>query len=129
MLNDPLAAILTKIVNAEKVGKKSVTIAPASKLIKKVLEILNNYQYIGSFEEVETGQGTELIVNLLGNINKCGAIKPRFSTKFTEFEKWITRYLPAREMGIILISTSNGLMTHKGAMDKKIGGKLIAYCY
>ena len=40
MLNDPLAAALTKILNAEKIGKKEVVIRPASKMIKKILLIM-----------------------------------------------------------------------------------------
>ena len=39
MLNDPLAAALAKIMNAEKVGKREVIIRPASKLIKTILTI------------------------------------------------------------------------------------------
>ncbi|MBU0470451.1 MAG: 30S ribosomal protein S8 [Nanoarchaeota archaeon] len=129
MLNDPLAAALTKIVNAERVGKKEVLIKPASKMIKKILTIMNDHNYIGSFEEVEDGKGGILKVNLLGNINKCGVIKPRFSTKKNNFEKWEKRYLPARDFGLILVSTPQGVLTHSLAKEKGTGGKLLAYCY
>ena len=91
MQNDPLAAALTKVVNAEKVGKKEVLIKPASKIIKKILMIMNELNYIGAFETVEDGKGGILKVNLLGNINRCGVIKPRFSTKRNGFEKWEKR--------------------------------------
>lgn len=129
MLNDPLAAALAKILNAEKVGKREVAIKPASKIIKKILQIMNDYHYLGAFTETEDGKGGLLQVNLLGNINKCGVIKPRFSTSRTNFEKWERRYLPAKDFGIILISTSQGIMTHNQAKEKKMGGKLLAYCY
>lgn len=129
MLNDPLAAALSKILNAERVGKKEVLIKPGSTTIKKVLTIMNDHYYLGSFEEIEDGKGGILKVNLLGNINKCGVIKPRFSTKTNEFEKWEKRYLPAKDFGIILISTPQGLITHTLAKEKHTGGKLIAYCY
>jgi small subunit ribosomal protein S8 len=129
MLNDPLAAALAKILNAERVGKKEVVIKPASKMIQKVLSIMNENHYIGSFEVIEDGKGGILKINLLGNINKCGVIKPRFSTKNNTFEKWETRYLPAKDFGTIIVSTSKGIMPHYQAKEKKMGGKLLAYCY
>jgi len=129
MLNDPLAAALAKILNAEKVGKREVVVRPASKMIKKVLTIMNEHNYLGSFEEVINDKGGVLKINLLGNINKCGVIKPRFSTKIKDFEKWEKRYLPAKDFGIIVVSAPKGIMTHNKAKEKDTGGKLLAYCY
>ena len=127
MLNDPLAAALAKIINAERIGKKEVLIKSASKMIKRVLSIMNDRSYVGSFDEVV--EGKMLKVNLLGNINRCGVIKPRFSTKKNGFEKWEKRYLPAKDFGIILVSTPQGIMTHAQAKEKNTGGKLLVYCY
>jgi small subunit ribosomal protein S8 len=129
MFNDPLAAALVKVLNAERVGKRDVVIKPASSIIKRVLTIMNEQGYIGSFEEVEDGKGNVLRVQLLGNINKCGVIKPRFSTAKDGFEKWEKRYLPAKDFGIILVSTPQGLVTHLAAKEKQTGGRLVAYCY
>lgn len=129
MFNDPLAATLGKIMNAERVGKREVLVKPASKLVKQVLSILNDHQYVGMFEEIEDGKGNLLKVYLLGNINACGVVKPRFPVKYRLFEKWEKRYLPAKDFGVILVSTSQGLMTHLEAKEKKLGGALVAYCY
>ena len=129
MLNDPLAAAMTKMLNAERVGKKEVLVKPASKMFKHVLTIMNDHRYIGAFEEIVDGKGGVMKVNLLGNINKCGVIKPRFSSKNTEFEKWEKRYLPAKDFGIIVVSTPLGVMTHNEAKQKNTGGRLLAYCY
>lgn len=129
MFNDPLAAALAKVLNAEKVGKREVLIKPASSMIKRVFTIMNEQGYIGSFEEMDDGRGGVLKVHLLGNINKCGVIKPRFSTAKHEFEKWEKRYLPAKDFGMIVVSTPQGLVTHNLAKDKQTGGRLIAYCY
>jgi len=129
MLNDPLAAALSKIYNAEKVGKREVVLKPASKMIKQVLTLMNDHHYLGAFEIVEDDKGGELKVHLLGNINKCGVIKPRFSTQQKDFKKWEKRYLPAKDFGIILVSTPQGVMTHNQAKEKNTGGKLLAYCY
>ncbi len=129
MQNDPLAAALAKINNAEKVGKKEVLLSPASKMLRKVLALMNEHNYVGSLEEVQDGSHITLKVHLLGNINKCNVIKPRFSTKQHEFAKWEKRYLPARDFGFIVVSTPQGVMTHSEAKGKGIGGKLLAYCY
>ena len=129
MLNDPLAAALSKILNAEKRSKKEVLIKPISKTIKTILTIMNENNFIGSFEEIEDGKGNFIKINLLGNINKCGVIKPRFSTKKDQFEKWEKRYLPAKDFGMIIISTPFGVLTHYQAKEKNTGGKLLAYCY
>ena len=129
MLNDPLAATLAKISNAERVGKKEVIVKPSSKIIKKVISILNDNNYLGSFEETSDSNGSSIKINLLGNINQCGVIKPRFSTKNHEFEKWEKRYLPAKNFGIIILSTPQGIMTQHQAKEKHLGGRLLVYCY
>jgi small subunit ribosomal protein S8 len=85
--------------------------------------------YIGDFNEIEYSQGNYLKVNLLGKINKCNSIKPRFSVKNKDFEKFEKRYLLAKDFGFIIVSTSKGIMTHSEAKNKGIGGKLIAYVY
>ncbi len=128
-LNDPLSNTLSKIMNAEKIGKKEVVIKPSSKVIKKVLDILNKKGFIGDYEEVKDIKGNYLKVNLLGNINKCGAIKPRYTIDKTGYEKFEKRYLPASGFGIIIISTNQDLLVHEEAKKKNIGGRLIAYCY
>jgi small subunit ribosomal protein S8 len=129
MLNDPLAAALVKILNAERVGKREVLVKPASKLMKKILTLMQEQRFIGVFEELEGGAGTTIKINLIGNINKCGVIKPRFSTKHKMFEKWEKRYLPAKDFGLIFVSTPQGVLTHVQAKENKTGGKLLAYCY
>lgn len=127
-LNDPLSNVLSSILNSEKVGKKECTVRPSSKLIKKVLQIMKDNKYIGDFEEFE-GRGGYIKINLLGKINKCSVIKPRFSVKKDQIEKYEKRFLPAKDFGIIIISTNKGLVTHYKVKEKDIGGRLIAYIY
>jgi len=129
MQNDPLAACLAKLFNAERVGKREVVLRPASRMVKTILGIMNDHQYVGSFEETADDKGGSLRISLLGNINKCGVIKPRFAVKNKEYEKWEKRYLPAKGFGILIISTPPGIMTHHQAKEKKLGGRLVAYCY
>jgi len=129
MLNDPLANVLSKIMNAEKISKTICEVKPISDTIKKILRIMQENRYIGGFEEVEDGKGNFVRVNLIGQINKCGAIKPRYPVKHNEFEKFEQRYLPAKDFGFLLVSTIQGIMTHIEAKKKHIGGVLLAYCY
>lgn len=128
-MNDPLANALSKIETYDKLGKKEVEFKPSSKMIKIVLNILNEEGYIGDFKENEDLRGGIITLNLLGKINKTGVIKPHFPCKIEDFEKYEKRYLIAKNFGLIIVSTSQGLMTHIKAKEKSIGGKLIAYCY
>jgi len=128
-LNDTLGNVLSNISNYEKIGKPEVVVKPASKLIINVLKIMNENGYIGSYEVIKDGRSNLIKINLLGNINKCGVIKPRFSYKVGELNKFERRFLLAKGFGFILVSTSKGLMTHEEAKQKNLGGKLIAYVY
>jgi len=129
VLNDPLASALSLINNAEKVGKSNCVIRPISKVILKVLDIMKSNNYIGEYKIIKDNRGDYATLNLIGNINKCSVIKPRFSVKKEEFEKFEKRYLLADGFGIIVISTSKGLMILEEAKEKKVGGRLLAYCY
>lgn len=128
MLNDPLANVLNNIMNAQRVGKATCIATPTSKVIKKVLEMMQDHHYIGAvdYKEVKGGVAT---INLLGKVNKCGVIKPRFSVQKEGYIKFEKRFLPARDFGFIVVSTSQGIMTHTEAKEKNIGGKLIAFVY
>lgn len=129
MLNDPLSNALSVILNNERIGKTECLIKPISKLIKNILKVMKDNLYIGSINEIKDRRGNRIKVYLLGNINKCGAIKPRYSVKKEEFEKFEKRYLPAKDMGLLIVSTSSEVMTHIEAKKKGLGGKLLAYCY
>jgi small subunit ribosomal protein S8 len=127
-MNDTTAAALSKIFNSEKLGREYCMVKSSS-LMKRILTVLQNNNYTGEFEEINDGKGNILKVNLLGNINKCGVIKPRFAIKKNGYEKFEKRFLPAKDFGLLIISTSKGIMTHTDAKTQKIGGKLLAYCY
>lgn len=129
MQNDTLAAALSNVMNHERTSKRSCVISPTSKVIKAVLKLLNTHQYIGIYERISESRGGLVRVNLLGTINSVGAIKPRFSVKAGGFEKLEKRFLPAKDVGILIVSTNHGIMTHLEAKEKNIGGKVLAFCY
>ena len=128
MLHDPLADALSAIKNAERVGKKECVVK-ASKVIKAILKILQDHGYIGTYEFINDGRGGKFKIELKGKIVDCNVIKPRFSVKVDEFERWEKRFLPAREFGILILTTSKGIIDHKKAKEWHVGGKLLAFCY
>lgn len=128
-LNNPLANVLSFIQNYERLGRKELTTKNNSKLIRGVLKIMRDEDYIASFEEIPHSSGNQLKIDLSGNINKTNIIRPQHQIKLLEYEKFEKRYLPAKDFGIIIISTNQGLLTHRQAKEKRLGGKLIAFCY
>lgn len=128
-LNDPLSNVLSQINNYEKTGRKQVSLKNNSKLIREILVVMKDNMFIGSFNEIKDDKMNKITLNLLGNINKCGVIKPRFKVKKGDFEKFEKRFLPAKDFGILIITTSKGIMTHKEAEEKGVGGKLLAFVY
>ena len=90
---------------------------------------MNEKGYVRDFNEIEDSRGNYIKLSLTGSINKCGIIKPRYSVKSKDFEKFEKRYLPAKDVGILVVSTPKGIITHYDAKSKKIGGRLLAYCY
>ncbi|MBI2085353.1 MAG: 30S ribosomal protein S8 [Candidatus Aenigmarchaeota archaeon] len=128
MGQDLLNEALTVIRNAEASGK-SECVVPASKLIKDVLLVMQKDGYIGSFESIETGKSVKFKIELIMKLNNCGAISPKLSIGVKEMEKHEIIHLPAKDFGILILSTSRGIMDHKEAKSKNIGGKLISFAY
>ena len=128
MRHDILSDVLSAIKNADHVGKKE-TVVPASKMVKEILIIFQKNGYIGNFEMIEDGKGNQFKIELFGKINNCGSIRPRFSIKADNYEKWERRFLPASDVGLLIISTSQGILTYNESKSKKIGGKLLAFIY
>jgi small subunit ribosomal protein S8 len=129
MQHDPLSDAMTLIKNAEMTGHMKCEINPSSKLIGHVLRVMQEYGYIGNFEYIEDGRAGLFLVHLVGNINKCGAIRPRFAAKRNELEKFESRYLPAQDFGVLILTTTKGVLSHRQAKEEGVGGKLLAYVY
>ena len=129
MLNDPLANALSLIKNAETKGKGSCLIQPSSKLIGGVLNLLKEKGYISKFEFKEDEKAGYFQVKLMGNINNCGVIKPRYPVKRDELEKWESRYLPARDFGLLILTTTKGIISQNEAKEQGVGGKVLAFVY
>src|SRR3989344_569027 len=128
-MTDPIADALINLKNHEMASKKECIVRPASKLLKEVLRIMQEKGYIGTFEFVDDGREGFFKVQLSGKINQCRAIKPRYAVAKDEFEKFEKKYLPAYDIGTIIVSTPKGVVTHLEAKENNTGGRLLAYVY
>lgn len=129
MQQDTLSDALSSINNAARTGNKYATVAPTSNIIKNILRKLQDEGYIGVFELVEDGKGGKFKVEVKPEINECKPVKPNFYVGNDEYTRWAKRYLPARNFGKLLVTTSEGVMTHEEARAKGVGGKLLGYVY
>lgn len=126
---DTLSNALSTILNNEIRHKHDCIIAPASRLIGDVLRILQMNGYIGKFEFIDDGRAGKFDVQLLGRINKCGTIRPRYSSQIDELEEWEERFLPSKDLGVLIVSTPEGVISHREARERRVGGRLLAYVY
>ncbi|MGQ9469678.1 MAG: 30S ribosomal protein S8 [Nitrososphaerales archaeon] len=127
--NNVLANLFSTIYNNEIRKKKECLAIPASRLASEVLRVMQKYKYIGEFEYIDDGLSGKLRIQLLGRINKCGIISPRFPVKKDRYSDWERRFLPAIGSGILIVSTPKGVMSHNEALSLGLGGRLIGFVY
>ncbi|HKZ33996.1 MAG TPA: 30S ribosomal protein S8 [Candidatus Nanoarchaeia archaeon] len=126
MSQDIVADALNMVRNAVKAGKETLEINRISSLLIEILKIMKQKGAIKRYKIDSKKKAVEID---MGKIFECRAIKPRFTVKKDQIEKYRRRFLPARDIGTIIISTNKGLITHEEAMEKGTGGSLIAYFY
>lgn len=113
-------------MNMNRAGKSELVVTPISGLLLQVLDLMKKEGYIdykvveGKFKKAEI---------TIKKLNESRAIRPRFHFQKNELEKYLRRFLPSRNMGIVIVSTDEGVLTHREAMEKELGGVLLAYCF
>jgi small subunit ribosomal protein S15Ae len=85
--------------------------------------------YIGEFEIIDDHRAGKIVVQLNGRLNKTGVISPRFNVQNNRIEKWVSYLLPSRGIGIVVLTTSSGILDHEEARRKNVGGKVLGYVY
>lgn len=125
---DRFADAINKIKTNERIGRMECELY-STKLLKSVLDVMQKESYVNGFDEHTEGRVKMLTVKLSNRINSIGVIKPRYSIQSNDIQKYESRYIPSRDFGILILSTSKGIMTNKEAKAKNIGGRLLAYVY
>ena len=126
MSQDVIADAMNMMRNAKRANKEVVDIKRVSKLLIEILKIMKQKGAVKKYKIDSKGKTIEVT---LGDFFDCKAIKPRFTVKVDQIEKYRRRYLPARSIGTVVVTTNKGLMSHEEAQEKNIGGSLIAYFY
>ena len=126
MSHDVVADALNMIRNAKKAKKESILIKNISNLLIEVLKIMKQEKAIKKYKIDAKEKSITLTI---GDLAECRAVKPRYTCDVSQIEKYRRRYLPARNLGTLIISTNKGLMTHLEAQEENIGGCLVAFFY
>jgi len=127
-MSDPVADMLTRIRNGQAVEKVSVSM-PASKLKASVAQVLEDEGYITGFSidgdgpkktltvELKYFQG-EAVIDLIQRVSRPGLRVYKNSTELPTVRNGL---------GIVIVSTSKGLMTDRAARKSSHGGEILAY--
>ena len=126
MSHDIVADGLNMIRNAKKAKKETVKIKRISNLLIEILKIMKQK---GAIKKYKIDSKEKALEVTIGDLEDCKSVKPRFSCDVSQIEKYRRRYLPARNIGAVIVSTSKGLMTHEEAQEEKMGGCVVAYFY
>lgn len=131
MVNDSIADLLTRIRNAQTARHETVSVE-TSIMKKSIVQILLDEGYISSFEEVDNGKNKDIVITLkyvnknqkvitgLKRISKPGR---RIYASCAELPKVLNG------LGIVIVSTSKGVMTDREARKLGIGGEVLAYVW
>jgi small subunit ribosomal protein S8 len=124
---DPIADMLTRIRNANRVGRRLVII-PKSKICSGIAQVLKDEGYIDEYDVIDDGkQGTlrvklkystsgEKVIHALDRASKPGR-------RIYRGVEDLPRILNG--MGIAVVSTSKGVMSDRKAREQNVGGELL----
>jgi small subunit ribosomal protein S15Ae len=90
---------------------------------------MQKHGYIGDFEIVDDHRSGKIVINLLGRLNKCGVISPRFDVTLNQIEQLASDLLPSRQFGQLVLTTPYGIMDHEEARRKHTGGKILGFFF
>jgi small subunit ribosomal protein S8 len=123
MSQDIISDVLNEIMNAKKAKKTELVVNKNSKLLRNVLDIAKEADYLDYSVE---GKSVKIKIK---SLNEFKAIKPRYTVSVKKINHYVRRFLPAKNFGFLILSTNKGLVRHNDAEEKNIGGCLIAYIY
>ena len=129
-MTDPIADLLTRIRNANKMHHEKVSI-PSSSLKLNILKVLKEEGFIADYVVIEDNKQNVIEVTLKYNNNECvikglRRISKPGLRKYTDVDN-LPKVLHG--LGIAIISTSKGVMTDSEARKQKVGGEVLAYVW
>jgi small subunit ribosomal protein S8 len=130
-MSDPIADLLTRIRNASRAEHEKVDI-PSSKLKVRLAEILKDEGFIKNYRLIEDKKQGMLRVYL-----KYGAGNERIISGLVRVSKPGRRVYVGKDkiptilggMGVVILSTSHGVMTDRDVRKQKLGGEVLAYVW
>lgn len=127
---DPIADMLTRIRNANQQKHETVSI-PYSNLKNDLANILKNEGFVTDFVVNEEGNHKSIVITLKykGNERVITGLKRVSKPGLRQYAKVNEIPKVLNGLGIVVLSTSQGLMTDKEARAKNIGGEVLAYIW
>jgi len=130
-MTDPVADMLTRLRNANRAYHETVSL-PSSKLKATIAEILKKEGYISDWKVEDARVGSTLTIDLkygpsrersLAGIKRVSKPGLRVYAKSTEIPQVLGG------LGVAILSTSSGLLTDRQAVEKGVGGEVLAYVW
>ena len=125
-LSDPIADMLTRIRNAQSAGREVVEIS-CSKMKTEIVRIMKREGYIRDFS-IESGDKKMLRLYLKYNANNEPAIKGLKRESKPGLRKYTAQKSMAKVlggMGVMVLSTSKGILTDRDARKQNVGGEVL----
>ncbi len=130
-MTDPVSDFLTRIRNAQQAGHRRVDV-PASKLKRALAKILVDKGYISKFIDIEDGK--QGVLRMFLKYDSYG--RPVIRKLARESKPGLRVYKGADDiprslngLGIVILSTSKGVMTDKEARKLNVGGEILCSVY
>lgn len=124
---DPIADMLTRIRNANRVGRRMVMV-PKSKICTGIAGVLKDEGYIDDFDVIEDERQGMLRIKLryaLDGSKVIHTIDRRSKPGCRVYSKVTDLPTILNGMGICVVSTSKGVMSDRKAREQKVGGELL----
>jgi small subunit ribosomal protein S8 len=129
-ISDPIADMLTRIRNGSR-ARHTEILVPASRTKRAIAEILVNEGFIDSFDEMREGPTDYLRLQLkyVGKVPVISGLKrvSKPGLRVYAAKTDIPRVLGG--LGVVIVSTSHGIMTGSRARKAQLGGEVLAYVW
>ncbi|MBR3679947.1 MAG: 30S ribosomal protein S8 [Oscillospiraceae bacterium] len=130
-ISDTIADLLTRIRNAN-TAKHATVDVPASNVKKAITQILVDEGYVKNFQIIEDGKQGIIRITLKYGDNRTPVISGlrRISKPGLRIYSGCEDMPKVRKgLGIVIVSTSKGIMTDKKARELNVGGEILAYIW